>query len=406
MGMMPPGSGAGGYPPHWTPSALGSPSGGHPGGPPAPIGNSPSFGRRWASNNFGQGPPQAAPPYPAPGTAGGPAFSIPPAGGDAQGGIVDALDAFARQQQQQGSGASSPQRGGAGAPWEGGAAGPAGTGASGFGGGAGTWPPQGAPELPPAGAPSGMQPPGSRGAYSYRPPWATDEAAGPSGGSASGGVDAGPGAGPGAAGYAGFNSPPPPMRTPSKDRFGMGPGNGGPAPVQRSPMHSILGGGGGYDAVAGGRSGAAQTRALQQQLLSMQAGDGAVAAAAAGGPVLGGGYGGGGGHPGSYQQQQQHAPPSLYSGAPPAHGAGQGGDEDGGRLPGMMGHGSLALGMLGAAPSGRHGAGSGGHAGGPGGGPPGGTSAGTPPAAGGHSAAKLMAVKQRSGAGAADCLVW
>ncbi|KAG2434622.1 hypothetical protein HXX76_007517 [Chlamydomonas incerta] len=400
MGMMPPGSGAGGYPPHWTPGALGSPSA----GPPAPIGNSPSFGRRWANNNFGHGPPP--PPYPAaPSTAGGPSFSIPPAGGDAQGGVVDALEAFARQQ---GAGSASPQRGGGGgggAPWEGG-----GGGGAGYGGGPGTWPPQGAAAAPmaPAGAPSGMQPPGSRGAYSYRPPWATDEPAGRSGGA----DGAGPGAGPGLGYGAGPVSPPPGMRTPSKDRFGMGPGAGGPVPVQRSPMHSILGGGGGYDAVAGGRSGAAQSRALQQQLQSMQSGDGAAAAAAAGGPVLGGhsGYGGGGGgyggggysggggggYPGSYQQQQQQAPPSLYSGAPLAPGAGQGDEEKGGGLPDMMGRGPMAA----AGTPGRHGAGPDGMA-------PGGAvapGAGTP--AGAQSAAKMMAVKQRSGAGAADCLVW
>ncbi|KAG2442148.1 hypothetical protein HYH02_009636 [Chlamydomonas schloesseri] len=401
VGMMPPGSGAGGYPAHWTPSALGSHSGAHHSGPPAPIGNSPSFGRRWASNNFGHdGPPQEPPPYPAPGTAGGPAFSIPPAGGDAQGGIVDALDAFAarqQQQQQQGTGLASPQRGGAGAPWERDAGGPAGAGTGyGSGGAPGTWPPQGGgPPLPAAGTPSGMQPPGSRGAYSFRPPWATDEPAGSSGGAggsnAGGGTDAGPGAA-----YTGFGSPPPPMRTPSKDRFGVGPGAGGAGPMQRSPMHSILGGGGGYDAVAGGRSGAAQARALQQQLLSMQSGEGAAAAAAAGVPVLGG-YGGGSGsgsaYPGSYQQHHPQAPSPLYSGAPPASGSGRRGEQDGVGLPaGMMRPGPMAMGTpAGAGPSGRRVVGP--------------DAADTPPG-GGHSAAKMMAVKQRSGAGAADCLVW
>ncbi|GIL83039.1 hypothetical protein Vretifemale_11855, partial [Volvox reticuliferus] len=249
---------------------------------PQPLGGSPSFGRRWAANNFGSGPVQES------------AADATVAYSNSLG---DALDAFSRAHA---NGSSCPQQGsyqaGSGgrqpAPWE--------------------------------GTPAASQPPpaSSRSGYSSRPPWAVDDTP-PSG---SGLADHGAVAvspmvyGVGATGA---------VRTPqAMERLGTGSSN-----VTRGPLQTILNGGGGRDSGGSGP----HTRALQQQVAALQLSDGAAAMQT---PHL------------AAQQQPSWGPIGTPAGNS--------------RL----------------------------------------SSSAEDSAAAGRSAARIMAVAQRSGAGAADCLVW
>ncbi|KAG2492028.1 hypothetical protein HYH03_009757 [Edaphochlamys debaryana] len=316
--------------PRSTPPPLAAPPAVHPswgaGGMPASVGQSPSFGARWAANNFGSGGvtgSAAAPPYPATsysqedggmgstaGGGGGSTVGSGSGGGGAGFSGGDSLDAFTRHNTQSSQPQyHSPPRGPV-APWD-------------------------------APGPSGP-PPGSRQGYTSRPPWAVDDAPGPFPGHSTGSGSGGYGTG-----SSGRGGAPPPMptyaagspsrATPPDHNYHRAGGLGGNP--SRTPLQSILSGGAhgphALGASAAGPGAGPHMRALQQQVAAMQV-------QSPGSGPMGGGYGGGPG-PG-------YATPGAGAGSGPL------------------------------APE--------------------------EPAGAGRGAAKIAALAQRSGAGAADCLVW
>ncbi|GFR44142.1 hypothetical protein Agub_g5308 [Astrephomene gubernaculifera] len=325
---------------------------------PTTIGQSPSFGHRWASSTFGCAAAAAPPPFPAQPPLGEPSGGA--FGEEASYSVGDSLDEFSRahlgqQQQQQPPPSYPPQPRWQAGAWESNNRGAAGQQPQPFPASSSSGPkgpPPAFPAMGPSGlgapppfpaaaasahgapppfatdvpGPSGAPPPGSRGNYTFRPPpWAVDEtpsASGPVASSSSGGL--------------GQPMPMPygssPARAPQVERLGGTP--------VRGPLHGILGGGMGGG--SGGGSSATgpgpHTRALQEQVAALSVSGGAA--------MQGNAEGG-------------HVPPLQL--------AGGGGGAAGG-----------AKGVAGA----------------------------EDPALSSRSAARIMAVAQRSGAGAADCLVW
>ncbi|EFJ48571.1 hypothetical protein VOLCADRAFT_90683 [Volvox carteri f. nagariensis] len=261
------------------PSAPAHPGWGGAGGMP---GSSPSFGRRWASRNFGPGTGQesssgaAATPY---GVGDGEASSYNRS-------LGDSLDAFSR------SHVNACTGGRQSASWEG-------------------------------PGPSGV-PPGSRSGYASRPPWAVDD-----------GLPGGDGSPTGVSGY-GPAAAASVARTPQPLEQ-LGPSLS--STPTRGPLQSILSGGGVRD---GGGSGP-HLRALQLQVAALQLSDGTGTGSQGTGAMQ---------TPPPASQQQQWG----RTGAPGTGSRLGGGAEN--------------------------------------------------TAAAGRSAARIMAVAQKSGAGAADCLVW
>ncbi|GLC67239.1 hypothetical protein PLESTF_000532300 [Pleodorina starrii] len=271
--------------------------------PPQPLGNSPSFGQRWAASNFGPG---AGPQDVNGGGCDGEAGSY----GHSHG---DSLDAFSRSH---GNPSSCPPDPGyqpqpvgrQPAPWE------------------GPGLPSSAGPMGQLGAMPGGAPPASRGGYNSRPPWAVDDS--PPGGAMASSSGRGAAVPPSMYGGGPAARSPHPM-----ERLGTGASSS----AARGPLQTILSGGGGRDGGGGGP----HTRALQQQVAALQFADATEV----------------GGSLGGLEPRQTAAPPSRQqqwglSGTPATGG---GAEESGG---------------------------------------------------GARAAARIMAVAQRSGAGAADCLVW